>query len=131
MNYMILRDAVVSPFIRGEQNTSGKIATILGVLSVLSTCYAMQFVAIESAIALFFCCGLFALLIDVTTSGIRYKPLECAFILLAVVGVFFIMRPPFLFGKLGEAHYIGHWTKDGWHAHGVHETSSSEEVKLF
>ncbi len=98
MNYMIMRDAAVSPFIRHELNAHGKFATIMGVLSILSTCYAMQFVAIESAIALFFCCGLFALLIDVIAVGKSYKTLECGYILLVVVGVFFIMRPPFLFG---------------------------------
>jgi len=36
------------------------------------------------------------------------------FTLLAMLGVLFVFRPPFIFGSFGSAHYMGHWGKDGY-----------------
>ena len=84
-------------------------------------CYAMEFIAIESSIALFFSAGIFCILIDMTngSSRVQYKASEYLFVILAIVGVFFILRPPFIFGGFGEAHYIGHWDVQGWKPQGV------------
>ena len=116
LNYMILRDAAyqenhIKPFISGEHNSTGRWGSIFLLASVILASYAMEFIAIESVIAIYFSASVFCIIIDkVSGAGsFHYKFMEYMFILLAIAGVFFILRPPFLFGKLGNAHYIGHW----------------------
>jgi drug/metabolite transporter (DMT)-like permease len=116
MNYMILRDSAyreqhVKPFIQGEHNSTGKWGSVFLLCSVVFASYAMEYIAIESVVAIYFSASIFCILIDRVNGGASngYKFMEYMFVLLAIVGVFFILRPPFLFGKLGNAHYIGHW----------------------
>lgn len=113
-----MRDAVVLPFVTGEDNTTGKTLSILGMVGLICVNYSMEFVSIETTWTLFFCCGLIGLICDVILSrGSSYKSQDYLFCILALVGVAFILRPPFLFGSFGESHEVGHWTKDGWFTH--------------
>ena len=70
---MIMRDAVITPFIQGEENNTGKFTAVIGISSIICTCYSMEFVTIETALSLFFCSGLFALVFDILFSKANYK----------------------------------------------------------
>jgi len=117
INYLIMRDAEVSPFVIGEENTSCKKGSVIGLFGFLCTFYAMEFISIESALTLFLWAGIFGIIIDKLVRGADYKGSELLFCLLALAGVMFVLRPPFLFGNLGSSHYIGHWDKEGYVSH--------------
>lgn len=117
INYLIMRDAEVSPFVIGDENTTCKVGSVLGLFGFLCTFYAMQFISIESAMTLFLWAGVFGIIIDKLVRGADYSSSELLFCLLALAGVMFVLRPPFLFGNLGSSHYIGHWDKEGYVSH--------------
>jgi hypothetical protein len=59
-----MRDASVTPFVVGEDNTNSKVGSIIGLVGVICTFYAMEFIAIESTMTLFFWSALFGIIID-------------------------------------------------------------------
>jgi len=108
-----MRDASVTPFVVGEDNTSSKVGSIIGLTGLICTCYAMEFMPIESSMTLLFWSALFGIVIDKVVRKAEYTMNELLFVLLAVVGATFVLRPSFLFGGWSQPHYLGHWGKNG------------------
>ena len=113
MNYYSMRDASITPFIpeiTGKSMTA-KLAGVFGFAAIVCINYSLQYIAIESALAIFFCAGIFGYIIEKVKNGSSFSGLELLFSLIMLGGVMFILRPPFLFGGLGEEHRIGHWNQ--------------------
>ena len=112
-NYYVLRDADVSPTVKDDEDGNTKLACLIGFLSLMCTCYAFEFIPIESVLAIFFLAFVFGAIIDITTGKANYSGSSCLWCLATLAGVLFILRPPFIFGNWGESNYIGHWGEKG------------------
>ena len=112
-NYYVLRDADIPPSVSEEVDGSTKLACFIGFLSLMSTCYAFEFIPIESVLSIFFFAFIFGVLIDILTGTANYSMKSCLWCLATLLGVLFILRPPFVFGDWGESTRIGHWGKLG------------------
>ena len=73
INYYLMRDAVIAPFIKGEDSLPSKIGSFMGFLGIMLSFSSMEYIAIESTITIFFWCGLFGLILDKFKNHTNYS----------------------------------------------------------
>jgi len=83
--------------------------SVIGFLALIFSVWALEYISIESVVSIFYCSLLFGIVIDVVHGKSNYSGTSCLWCLATLLGVLFILRPPFVFGDWGESHQLGHW----------------------
>ena len=83
-----------------------KLTGVMALLAILSTIYAMIYITIGSVMSIFFLSAFSAILLDMTGKS-SYNKRTLMYIAVVLVGVFLVIRPPFIYGHYGIRYNYG------------------------
>jgi len=66
INYFVIRDAGVKPYVKEEDQTPTKIASFMGLISLITFCYSLKYLIIEDALSILYFVFIIAIIIDIT-----------------------------------------------------------------